>query len=91
MYTAIPGAPFFDVGFGHHAVHPFYVRRGVHELPDLFRKGGHTGMDQVHARYQFISSGPFPETAESPVTDWLVLKAGGVEGILETEIKFTFP
>ena len=44
-------------------------------------------MDQVNASLCFVSKTPSAETAKCTVTDRLIFKTGGMEGILETDIK----
>ena len=44
-------------------------------------------MDQVNASLCFVSKTPSAETAKCTVTDRLLFKTGGMEGILETAIK----
>ena len=76
-----------DIRSNHKGIHSFHsvikLHQGCHFPRELFYRI----MDQVNASLCFVSKTPSAETAKCTVTDRLLFKTGGMESILETDIK----
>jgi len=77
----------FASGCDHQAVHTLDVLFKIHFACDDFREMFHLDLQKVYARSTFILIEALSESAERPVTEWLLLAARSVKSVLVAHIE----